>query len=135
MFALGDKNEKSIIHIANNSLSSSIREMLPTHEKSAPEAVYISEEEIEIKMLDNIYNDLNIKNKNILLKIDTQGFEKNVLEGAKDSLKDISTIQLEMSLTPLYKGETLFIDMIKYLQDMDYQLVHLEHVFSDKKTG
>ena len=134
-FALGDKNETAEINIANNSLSSSIQEMLPSHLKSAPESEYIGKEEIEVKKLDTIFEEFCSKHDNILLKIDTQGFEKNVIEGAEDSLEAIDTVQLEMSLTPLYKNETLFTDMIKILNSRGYSLVHLEHVFSDIKTG
>ncbi len=133
--ALGDKNEKTEINIAGNSLSSSIREMLPTHEKSAPEAQYVGKEKIEVRKLDSVFEEFCSEKDNILLKIDTQGFEKKVIEGAQESLEAIDTVQLEMSLTPLYKNETLFLDMIRYLNRKGYSLVHLEHVFSDRETG
>ena len=69
------------------------------------------------------------------MKIDTQGFEKNVLEGSINSLKYINGIQIELSLKPLYKGSLLYLDMIKYMKRYNFELVSLENGFSDHKTG
>jgi FkbM family methyltransferase len=133
--ALGDKNEKTVINIAENSLSSSIQDMLPLHKEAAPESKYIGKEKVEVKKLDSVFGEFCSTEENILLKIDTQGFEKKVLDGARESLEAIDTIQLEMSLTPLYKNETLFLNMIRYLNNKAYSLVDLEHVFFEKETG
>ncbi len=134
-FALGNKNEIAEINIAGNSLSSSLLDMLPVHVKSAPESEYIGKEKIEVKKMDSVFDQYCSKQDNILLKIDTQGFEKHVIEGASKSLKFIDTIQMEMSLIPLYKDEMLCMDLIKILNGLGYSLVHLEHVFSDIRTG
>ena len=42
---------------------------------------------------------------------------------------------MEMSLEPLYAGETLFPDMHKLLNDKGYKLISIEHEFSDPHTG
>ena len=47
--ALGDTEEDREINIANNSCSSSLLAMLPSHLKSAPEARYVGKETITIK--------------------------------------------------------------------------------------
>jgi len=41
----------------------------------------------------------------VFLKIDTQGFERAVLDGAARSLTRLEGAQLELSLVPLYEGE------------------------------
>ena len=110
-FALGDKNETASINIAGNSFSSSILDILPSHIKSAPESAYTGHEEIKVKTLDDIYSDITNGSDKVYLKIDTQGFEENVLMGAEASLKSIDTIQLEMSLIPLYRNGMLFDEM------------------------
>ena len=134
-YALGSKDETAEINIASNSLSSSLRDMLPSHLNSAPESKDIGKETIKVKKLDSVFEEICPDQEHVLLKIDTQGFEKKVIDGAEASLETIDTVQLEMSLTPLYKGETLFVDMLNLLKDKGYSLVHLEHVFSDIKTG
>jgi len=87
--ALGDKNESAEINVSGNSLSSSILDMLPMHEEAAPESHYIGKEKIKVKTLDSIFEDYCSTENNILLKIDTQGFEKKVIEGASESLDAI----------------------------------------------
>lgn len=109
--------------------------MLPNHINASPESMYVSKEKIQIKTLDSIINDLCSKDDQIYLKIDTQGFESKVIKGAKESLKLIGTIQLEMALVPLYEEELLFGDMHKFLYEKGYSLVAIEPGFSDPKTG
>jgi hypothetical protein len=69
---------------------------------------------------------------NVYLKIDTQGFESKVIKGAKKSLACIDTIELEMSLVPLYQGELLFNEMFALLSKKKYSLVFIEPVYFDK---
>lgn len=134
-YAIGNENAKSVINIAGNSLSSSILNMLPSHIESAQMSKYIAQEEIEIKKLDSVFSSFCKKNEKVMVKIDTQGFEKNVIDGATKSLMNIKIIQLEMSIVPLYENEMLFIEMINYLDNKGFQLFSLENGFSDPTTG
>lgn len=134
-FALGDCNQIRDMNIAGNSYSSSFLPMLASHEQAAPESKYIGKAVIEIKTLDSIFTQYCKIEHNIYLKIDTQGFESKVLQGAAQSLKCINTIQMEMSLIPLYKGEVLFFDMCAFMREKGYTLVALEDGFSDPKSG
>lgn len=134
-FALGDKNETASINIAGNSYSSSLLDILPSHVKSAPESEYIGHEEIKVRTLDDFYSDIANDGDNVYLKIDTQGYEENVLRGAESSLEFIDTIQLEMSLTHLYRDGLLFDEMYDLLRRKGYVMVALESGFSDEDTG
>lgn len=133
--AIGDLEEKKEINIAGNSYSSSFLSMLPSHLKSAPNSKYIGKEEINIKPLDSLFGDLCGSAKNIYMKIDTQGYESKVLKGAENSLPRISTVQMEMSLIPLYDGERLFHEMCALMSDKGYTLVAIENGFSDPTSG
>lgn len=134
-FALGDTASTAEINIAGNSYSSSLLGMLPSHLSSAPESAYTGKEVVVIKTLDEIFDGLNIHGKNIYMKIDTQGFESKVLNGAVKSLAKIDTIQMEMSLVPLYEGELLFVDMCKLMSEKGYTLVSIAGGFTDPKSG
>lgn len=134
-FALGNEDGKTVINIAGNSYSSSILNMLPLHADSAPESKYVGQQEIEIKKLDTIFSSIAKAGSGIMLKIDTQGYEKNVIDGAASSLSNIRMIQLEMALAPLYANELLFLDMIHYLDNRGFQLFSLETGFSSPETG
>lgn len=133
--AMGDFDGSTTINIAGNSHSSSINKMLESHLKAAPLSRNIGTEKIIVKKLDTIFYDLFKEDDAILLKIDTQGYEKKVLDGANRSLEFIRLIQLEMSLIPLYENEFLLADMIKFLQQQGFILVSLENGFSNSETG
>jgi len=79
---LGDTEGTQEIHIAANSQSSSLLDMLPAHLESAPESEYIGTETIEVKRLDSVFEDLCGTSGNVYMKIDTQGFvlEKSQLD-------------------------------------------------------
>lgn len=133
--ALGDFDGQSEINIAGNTFSSSLLDMLPAHEKSAPESAYIRKETIMVRKIDSIIDNYRREHDRIYLKIDTQGFEKNVIEGAGKSLTNIVGVQMEVSLVPLYKDETLLADMINFMNTKGFTLMSIEPGFSDAGTG
>ena len=102
---------------------------------AAPDSRYIGKEQVELKTLDLLFDGLSIHGHNIWLKIDTQGFECRVLEGASRSLAHIKILQLEMSLVPLYEDELLFGEMNKMLNDRGYRIIAIEPTFSDEESG
>lgn len=134
-FALGDIEEEIQINISKNTFSSSILKINNNHLKSAPESVVISKEVIKVKTLDSIFNELVKPNETVLLKLDVQGYEKNVLDGAEQSLSKIKGIQIEMSLEELYENEMLFKDMLYLIESKGFHLRSLENQFSDSETG
>ncbi len=134
-YSIGDKDGQTTMNVSKNSVSSSLLENLPQLIDSAPEAAFVKKETIEIRKLDSIFDDLALKGKNIYLKIDTQGYEKMVLLGAKKSLKFVTGIQIEMSFIPSYKGSITFDEMKTNLNNLGFDLVALENGFYDKKTG
>lgn len=133
--SLGERDGESTINIAKNSVSSSILKDLPLLTDSAPEATFIRKETIKIKKLDSIFEDLNLEGKNIYLKIDTQGYEKMVLDGAVSSLKKIIGIQIEMALIPSYEGSLTFEEMSEVLKKLGFKLKTIESGHYNKKTG
>lgn len=133
--ALGDKDEETFINVAGNSYSSSLLEMLPDHINAAPESTYIGKEKIRVNKLDTIISDFYNETDRVYLKIDTQGYEKQVLAGSVESLRKIKGIQLEMSIVPLYKEEMLFSEMVMFLENKGFILHSLENGFSLPRTG
>ena len=133
--ALGDQDETREINIAANSQSSSLLPMLPAHLKSAPQSEYIGKETIRVRTLDQVFPALCTQARNIYLKMDTQGFERNVLLGAKESLKRIDTVQMELSLVPLYSHQPLFNEMYSLMIELGYTLIAIEDTFSDPSSG
>ncbi len=134
-FALGDVVENVEINVSGNSVSSSLLEILPQTKNSCPESSYVSKENVDVRTLDSVFETLGCEGKNLYMKIDTQGFEERVLRGSKNSLSCIDIVQMEMSLVPLYAGETLFEDMYRFMKQKGYTLIAIDNGFSDPSTG
>lgn len=133
--ALGEAPATRTIHVAGNSESSSLLDMLPRHVQAAPQTAYVGEERIRVETLDDLFERVRGNASNIYLKIDTQGYEQQVLRGADRSLERIDTIQLELSLVPLYRGQALFPDLYAALAARGYTMVGVENAFGDGDTG
>jgi FkbM family methyltransferase len=133
--ALGDHNGDVEINIAGNSESSSILPMLESHRSVAPESAYQGKEIVSIKTLDVVAKQYLKDARAPFLKIDTQGFEWQVLDGARDMLPHIKGILVELSLVALYDGQHLWRDVIDRLETEGFTLWAFVPAFSDVSQG
>jgi len=134
--AIGNQEGEITINIAGNSYSSSALPMLDAHLESAPESAYSGSETVKLSRLDTIAKDyIKSETKSIFLKIDVQGLEKQVIEGATAILPLVKGIKLELSLVPLYEGQVLFKEMIDIIEKLGYELYGIEPGFTAEKTG
>lgn len=120
--AIGDIDGEIRINIANNSESSSILPMLKNHTDAAPQSKYIDSEQTKICKLDTVLENLVVTSESIFIKIDTQGFEWKVLDGAEKILKKANAVQIELSLVPLYEHQHLWHDVIKRMESMGFKV-------------
>jgi FkbM family methyltransferase len=132
---LGSSAGSAIINVAGNSQSSSILDMLPIHAESAAGSAYVAQEEVRLVTVDAMTAKYVHDSERVLLKIDSQGYERQILEGATETITTVAGVELEMSLVPLYKGETLFPEMSSFMIDRGFSLVALEPVFYSQTTG
>jgi len=133
--AVGDVNKDIIINVSKNSVSSSVLPMLKTHSDVAISSVYVSKETVKMITLDSVFNEKEIKEKKIFIKIDTQGYEWQVLQGAQKIMPFVCGILCEVSFIELYEGQTMWLEIVEYMQRNQFELWALYHGFSDKKIG
>jgi FkbM family methyltransferase len=133
--ALGSERSESEINISKNSWSSSIRNLLPSHSESEPSSQYVGKEVITIDTVSNEIEHLELTGKRIWLKVDTQGYESEVLAGAGSNMDECIVLQLELSFIPLYEDGLLWETAIPQLKQQGYELISVEPGFFDKNTG
>lgn len=133
--ALGANRHQAEINIAANSASSSLLPMLDAHLEAAPHTAYVAKEVVEIFTLDEVMSGKVGNYENIFLKIDTQGFESQVLDGAAEFLPHVRGVLLELSLVPLYDGQKLWQDLIQRMEVIGFELWALQPGFVDIHTG
>ena len=133
--AVGDRVGEIELNISGNSVSSSVLPMLSAHRDAAPQSSYQGRESTPLVTLDSVASPYLHGAQAPFLKIDTQGYEWQVLDGARDILPRVSGIQIELSLVPLYDGQRLWRDCIERLEADGFQLWSLSPEFVDPATG
>jgi FkbM family methyltransferase len=133
--AIGDEENEIELHIAGNSVSSSLLSMLPAHMDAAPASVYVGSETVRVRKLDSAAANYLSDDAVLFLKIDTQGYEDKILQGARAVLRRTTGLQLELSLVPLYEGQRSYEDMMVKLRTMGFELWAMSPAFIDPRTG
>ncbi len=134
-FALGDFDGEAEINISENSVSSSILDVKQSSVDLVPESKVIGKETIQVKKLDTVLLDYYKEGNKLFVKIDAQGFEKNIIEGARNSLDKIQGFQLELPVNSFYEDSESFTEMIYYMYSLGFRLASVESGWHNLKTG
>jgi FkbM family methyltransferase len=132
--AVSDAVGTVTMNVSGNSVSSSVLPMLDRHADAAPASRYVSTEQVPATTVDDLLRRHGLTAETTLLKIDVQGYEKSVLDGAVQALPRIAGVKTELSLVPLYDGQALFTDIVAYLAGHGLELWDVEPGFTDPKT-
>ena len=133
--ALGASKGNAEIHVSNNSVSSSLLEILPKHTQSAPESAIKKTETIRLEVFDNIFNQYCKATDRVFMKIDTQGYELEVLKGANKCIEHIDAIQVELNLCQLYQDAPLVEDVISHIRKSGFEPYWFSPGFRDPVTS
>ena len=129
--ALGDKEGTVTLNRFADSSVSSILAPTSSLQKHMPSR---GTEEVPLTTFDRIAGDY-LSDRPTLLKLDVQGFEPFVLRGAEASLPKFTAIFIEVSLLPMYEGDTHYLDMLDYLHRQGFHAVHISPVLNRRRFG
>lgn len=129
--AVGAAPGTTTINVSANSYSSSLLKMTAAHESAAPDSVMVGTEQVTVRTVRDLVREFHIEPERSLLKVDTQGFESEVLAGAGDLLARFAAVQLELSSVELYDGQQLFLPIASRLIQEGFQLWSLDPGISD----
>lgn len=132
---LSDSDEKLPLNVAANSQSSSFLPMLDTHLQAAPESRYQDVIDVDVRRLDHIVDEHFEGKPPFFLKIDTQGYERRVLEGARGILQKTPLVQLECSLVPLYQDDELIEAAVDAMRALRYDPIDIQPTFFHRDKG
>ena len=127
-YALGSARQSAVIHVMESPGLSSLRKpdlsamqtLLP-----APDRAGIAgKESIEVRALDEIAHTLPalVQAQRALLKTDTQGFDLEVIRGARAFLARTIAIQIELSVLPIYADAPPYQEVIGELHSLGFDL-------------
>lgn len=132
--AIGSKAATATMNIAGNSESSSLLAMADAHRHAAPGSEYVTTETVSVHSLDeNGVIDIG-RGTRTLLKIDVQGNELDVLQGAERTLAVTEVVFVEVSLVVLYENQPLFRDVWSYLEERGFLLWSIKPMFRDPES-
>jgi hypothetical protein len=86
---------------------------------------------IAARRLDGLIDGLLGPAERAFLKLDVQGYERHVLDGAGAALARFEAIELELSVTPLYDGQPGLVEMLPLLAEHGFRPVCLEPILLD----
>jgi len=128
--AVGSAPGELEINVAANSYSSSVLPMTEAHLTGAPGSGYVAVEKVPVTTVAALCQEHRLDPARTLLKIDTQGYEAEVLAGAGDLVTGFGAVQLELSFVELYEGQVLFDETVARLRGWGYRIHAIEPGFS-----
>jgi FkbM family methyltransferase len=118
--AVGDRNQTVEIHRSSYAQSSSLLPMAQLHKEAFPVSAGHTVETVEVKRLDDLLRDFELK-REILIKIDVQGYEDKVIAGAPETIAKAKAIIVEVSFRELYEGQSLFETIFEMLSEKGFR--------------
>ncbi|BAV07192.1 methyltransferase, FkbM family [Filimonas lacunae] len=132
---LGDTKGQLEFHQNEYTPSSSFLSMEATHHANFDYAVDTQKITVDIDLLDNVLGNGQLSQP-LLVKIDVQGFEDKVINGATRVLAQASMVICELSFTRLYQNQPLFDDVYKKLTSMGFLYAgNMEQLHSTQNNG
>jgi FkbM family methyltransferase len=112
--AIGDKPGKAEFKVMEHAVLNSLRQPAVSMQAINPEPFQVKEViQVDVLPLDAIAPPAG---RITLLKIDTQGFEREVLAGARETLRRTDYVILEVNFQPHYEGEAGFFELDTLMQ-------------------
>jgi len=137
--AVGATADEVMIHVAGDAgKSSSVLPMLPSHTNAAPNSRPVGTQTVRQERLDQLLPQLAVHaDSRVFLKVDVEGYENAVLDGAAGIFDDGSVVglQLELSFVPLYRGAMTYREGLDRAEGLGMRLMGLDPVFADEASG
>jgi FkbM family methyltransferase len=124
-FALGAASGETTINVSDNSVFSSIQPLSSAANEFDGRTVVRRTETIRVRTLDEVFPD---RSGNVLLKIDTQGYEKQVLEGGRRLLPRLKGVLLELPIIRIYEGTWKFHEAVEFMASIGFVIAQIEPV-------
>jgi FkbM family methyltransferase len=103
-FALGRRDETRTLHVAADSRASSF--LVPARETHGVPLAQAHDEEVPVRTLASVLPEISKDHgfRRAFLKLDTQGYDLEVIRGAGPALEEFVALLTELSFLPIYQG-------------------------------
>ena len=131
---LGDRDDELTLNISRESVFSSL---LPATEfgrsRFSRGITVVDAATVPVRRLDRVLPDLirDWSGRTVHLKVDTQGFDLNVIRGAGDLLSRFASVQVELPIRASYQGAPTGPELMTELVERGFDLAGLFPVVRD----
>jgi FkbM family methyltransferase len=130
---LGEKAETLSIVQNSHAPSSSFLPLADKHKEAFPYTAEQQQIQVPVRRLDELADELTL-GKNILIKVDVQGFEDKVVKGGLATFAKAKVLIMELSYQELYKSQPLFNDIYQELTKLGFQFYGTMEQMPDPKN-
>ncbi len=133
--ALAEAEGEQEINVSGGAgAASSFLKQTGTTWASAPELAYLGRELVLVTTVDRAALEHYPEGDRLFLKLDVQGYERRVLEGAMRTISRIVGLRVELSVSRCYENEPSMFEMMDYLYGLGFRLCAVDEAWSDRRT-
>lgn len=132
---IGDRDGTARIGVSENLVSSSFRDLTERIVAIHPPVRYGRHEDTVMSRLDRLLDQIARPEDVIHLKIDTQGFEREVIRGAAGVWGRIGSVRMEVAVTAVYQGEMTLPEAITMMAELGHLLIEAWPAWRHPATG
>lgn len=134
--ALGSAPGTATLNVAGNEgKSSSFLDQRDVSFGTTATMRYVGAETVEVSTLETVGREIASEHDRIVLKVDVQGLELKVLEGAGSFLDHVQAIETELSLYPMYEDQPDWRRLCDRTEELGFAFFAADPGYSDPKSG
>ncbi len=118
--AIGRDDGQIALNLSAETDMSSALPLADSAMRFTPSSAMVGQESVPIRRLATVFDDYARTGDTVFVKADTQGYESAVLDGAEPVMARIAGWQLELSIEPIYSGETDWRIMLDRMDRLGY---------------
>jgi len=123
--ALGSSDEQRTLNIAAFTALNSFLERNEYNESLfGADGRVVEREVVEVRRIDSVVPAYvaDLPESRVLLKVDTQGWDLEVIRGAGHFLPQVSALHVELAVRPIYEGALTYLEALHELEAAGFEL-------------
>ena len=133
--AVGSETGALVLNVSTDSVFSSALPTLPRGKGVYTGMDTARTESVPVSTLDELLETDLGAGRPISVKVDVQGFERDVLLGASRTMSEAQLWEMELTPVPLYDGQMLMGEALERLRNAGLHLAAVENIFGDVASG
>lgn len=134
--AIGKEEGELSINVTQNLVSSSFLSITEKHITGDPNSKIIRQEKVRVEPLEKAGKPFLNLGKRLFIKMDVQGFEQEVLQGAGSLIEKAVGFEMEASIVPLYAERIwLLPEVLEFMTGKGFELKSIGPAFTDALSG